>query len=95
MLLQLPSDELILEDLSDVGRDLGANIADRIERHRKTVARRLRQLDDYGAVEEIGRGVYEITPKGEVMLEHIDEYGVEDVDFDELVERELAERQSD
>jgi len=82
MLLQLPTDELILTELQH-GRNLGANIADEIDRHNKTVTKRLIQLEDYGLVENIGRGVYEITPQGEIALKHIDEY---DRDSDQLAE---------
>jgi len=91
MRLQLPTDKMILEELQD-GRNLGANIADEIDRHKKTVTRRLRQLEDYGVVNNIGRGVYEITDKGQVVYENIDKYD-SDVDFDALVERELEQRE--
>jgi len=93
MRLQLPTDRLILRELLD-GRNLGANIADEIDRHQKTVTRRLNQLEDYDVVENIGRGVYELTEKGRVVYENIDKYDDVD-DFDALVERELAERQPD
>jgi Mn-dependent DtxR family transcriptional regulator len=87
MRLQLPTDKLILEKLQE-GRNLGANIAEDIDRHQKTVTHRLRQLQDYGAVDNIGRGVYEITPKGEAALRLIDQYD-ESEDFEALVESEL------
>lgn len=91
MLLQLPSDRLILEELQH-GRNLGANIAEEIDRHQKTVTRRLNQLEDYGLVRNIGRGVYEITDRGEIALEHIDEYDRKSGDFEELIEQELERR---
>jgi len=91
MRLQLPTDELILSKLQE-GRNLGANIAEKIDRHQKTVTKRLNQLEDYGVVHNIGRGVYEITEKGQVVYEHINEYDEVD-DFGALVECELRKRQ--
>lgn len=90
MLLQLPTDKLIMEELQE-GRNLGANIAEQIDRHQKTATRRLRELEDDGLVNNIGRGVYEITDRGNIALEHIDEYDRSDGSgqFEELIEREL------
>lgn len=88
MLLQLPTDRLILEELQD-GRNLGANIAEEIDRHQKTATKRLNQLEDYRLVNNIGRGVYELTERGEIALEHIDEYDRDDAEFDQLIDREL------
>lgn len=88
MLLQLPTDQMILEELQE-GRNLGANIADAIDRHQKTATRRLNQLEDYGLVNNVGRGVYELTDRGRVAVDHIDEYS-RDSDFEELIERELG-----
>lgn len=70
MRLSQPTDDLILEELRDNGQNLVANVADAIDRHKKHVGTRLRQLEDYGLVENIGRGVYRITEKGK---EHLDE----------------------
>jgi len=64
MLFQMQTDRLVLEDLSENGRNLAANVADNVDLHRKTVSPRLRQLEDYGLVRDIGRGVYEITEDG-------------------------------
>jgi len=90
MLLQLPTDRMVLSELQD-GRNLGANIADDIDRHRTTVAKRLPQLEDYGLVRNIGRGVYELTERGEIALEHIDEYDRDSDRLEEIIERELDE----
>jgi len=90
MLLQLPTDRLLLEELQN-GRNLGANLAENIDRHRKTVTKRLNQLEDYGLVDNIGRGVYEITPRGEIALEHIDEYERDSDRLEEIIEAELDE----
>jgi len=88
MRLQLPTDRMVLEELQE-GRNLGANIADNIDRHQKTATKRLNQLEDYGLVNNIGRGVYELTERGRVAVDHIDEYS-RDSDFEELIERELG-----
>lgn len=90
MLLQLPTDRMILEHLQE-GRNLGANIADDIDRHKKTVTKRLNQMEDYGLVTDIGNGVYELTPAGEIALANIDEYDRDNDRLQEIIERELAE----
>ena len=88
MLLQMPTDRMILEEL-ERGQNLGANVAEAIDRHQKTVSSRLAQLEDYALVENIGNGVYRLTDRGEVALEHIDEYDRDDSDaFRQLVDRE-------
>lgn len=84
MLLQLPTDRLILEELQD-GRNLATNIAENIDRHRKTVNARLSQMNDYGLVRNIGGGLYELTERGGAALLAIDYYPEVD-DFDGLVE---------
>lgn len=90
MLLQLPTDRMILEELLK-GQNLGANIADDIDRHQKTVTKRLNQLEDYGLVDNVGRGVYGVTPRGRIALEHIDEYSHGSDDLEQIIERELDE----
>lgn len=90
MLLQLPTDRLVLAELQH-GRDLGANIADRVDRHRKTVTKRLNQLEDYGLVRNVGRGVYELTEEGAAALVLIDDYDEADAAFDEMVAERAAE----
>jgi Mn-dependent DtxR family transcriptional regulator len=94
MLLQLPTDRLVLEELQE-GRNLGANIAEEIDRHRKTVTKRLNQLEDYGLVNNIGRGVYELTERGEIALEYIDEYERDSNRLEDVIERELKQRNPD
>ena len=91
MLLQMPTDRMILEELQR-GQNLGANVAEAVDRHQKTVSGRLAQLEDYRLVENIGRGVYRITGRGEIALEHIDEYNRDSSnEFRELVRRESGE----
>jgi predicted transcriptional regulator len=92
MLFQMQTDRLVLQDLSQNGRNLAANVADNVGLHRKTVSPRLRQLDDYGLVHDVGRGVYEITDEGEialeVMVEHSDKPGDE---LGDLVEEAIED----
>ncbi|NLV13940.1 MULTISPECIES: hypothetical protein [Haloarcula] len=90
MLLQLPTDEMILTELRD-GRNLGANIADEIGRHKKTVTKRLNQLEDYGLVNNIGRGVYELTESGRIALDHIDKYDRSSNELEDTIERKLTD----
>ncbi|GAA0200431.1 hypothetical protein [Haladaptatus pallidirubidus] len=95
MIFQRPTDRLILEELQDA-QNLGANVAEAIDRHRKTVTTRLRQLEDYGLVNNVGRGVYAITEKGEVVLENFDDYEPNNTDaFTEIVEEELSDRRKE
>ena len=68
MRLSQPTDNRILQDLQENGQNLGANVAENIDRNRKYVGNRLRQLEDYGLVEDIGRGVYRITEDGKEQL---------------------------
>ncbi len=90
MLFQMQTDRLVLQDLSEDGRNLAANVADNVDLHRKTVAPRLRQLDDYGLVHDIGRGVYEITDDGEIALEVMNDHSdLSGGELGDLVEQEL------
>lgn len=90
MLFQMDTDRLVLQDLSEDGRNLAANVADNVDLHRKTVAPRLRQLEDYGLVTDIGRGVYEITDDGEIALMVMEENsGLGGGELGDLVEQEL------
>lgn len=93
MRLTRPTDVLILEMLEE-GRNVAANIAVELDRNRKYINRRLPQLLDYGLVEKVGpaedAGLYQITPKGRVVLDLIDQYDEAD-DFEALVEAELEE----
>lgn len=51
-------------------------------------------LLDYGLVRKIGpyenSGLYELTEKGQIAVKHRETYYEDGVDFDTLVERELA-----
>lgn len=85
----------ILEALSDGKRNTAANIAILIDRNRAYINTRLPILEDYGLLQRVGpspkSGLYEITDRGRVAVEHRDDYGDENVDFDALIERELEE----
>jgi len=95
MKLAAPTDFELLAALSDGKRNTAANLAIEIERNRSYINTRLPVLADYGLVERIGpaerSGLYEITPRGRAALRHREEYGDADVDFEALVESELAD----
>ncbi|WP_231990834.1 hypothetical protein [Natronobacterium gregoryi] len=88
MRLQLPSDKLVLEKLTE-GRNLAANIASDVDRSRNYINQRMAQLHDYRLVRKVGpiegTGLYEITPKGVATLRLIDEYD-EGPEFEKRVE---------
>ena len=95
MRLVEPTDFEILEVLSDGKRNNAINIAALLDKNRSYINTRLPILADYGLVERIGpapnSGLYAITEKGQVTLQHRDKYGQEGVDFDALVEDAVAE----
>lgn len=95
MKLASPTDFDILEALSDGKRNTAANIALEIDRDRAYINTRLPILADHGLLERIGpspnSGLYEITPRGKAALKHRSAYRDEAVDFEALVESELAE----
>lgn len=93
MKLVSPTDFDILESLADEKRNTAANIALEIDRDRAYINSRLPILADYGLVDQIGpaerSGLYEITEKGLVAVEHRDAYRQEGVDFEALIASEL------
>jgi predicted transcriptional regulator len=97
--LSRPVDFDVLDALNEHGRNVARNLQHHIEASRAHINNRLPYLNDYGLVEKIGpdedSGLYEITEKGRVALDLRDEYDRSDTDFDELVERELAQRDRD
>jgi hypothetical protein len=99
MKLQRPTDFLILNHLTEEGRNVAVNLALEIDKSRSHVNVRLPVLEDYDLVEKIGpaenSGLYQITGKGQVTAAYEDEYGKEGVDFDALVERKLDECNGD
>lgn len=95
MKLAEPTDFDILETLDERGRNTAQNVAIVLEKNRGYVNTRLPHLAELGLVERIGpaknSGLYELTSKGRLVLEHYDEYGESKADFQELIERKLAE----
>lgn len=93
MKLAAPTDFELLSALSDGKRNTAANLAIEIERNRSYINTRLPVLADYSLVERIGpaerSGLYEITERGLVVLEHREAYDDPDVDFEALVESKL------
>lgn len=88
------TDFLILDKLQE-GRNMAGNIALEIDRARKYVNQRMPYLLDYGLVEKIGpmddSGLYELTPKGRVAVEHREKYYDDAVDFDEFLDEQLGD----
>lgn len=98
MKLAVPTDFQLLEELSDGKRNNAANLSIELGRNRSYINTRLPILADYGLVDRIGpaerSGLYEITGKGQIALEHRTEYDDPDVDFEALIESELGDRES-
>jgi hypothetical protein len=92
------TDFMMLERLED-GRNIAANLALELDRARNYLNQRMGLLLDYGLVEKIGpledSGLYELTERGELVLEHRDLYHRDDVDFEEFIEQRLTERRDD
>ena len=97
MRLSTPVDFEILNALSNGRRNTAANLAKIIDRSRSYINTRLPVLADYGLLARIGpaenSGLYEITDKGLVAAANREAYARDDVDFDNLVERKLEQRQ--
>lgn len=83
----------LLAELVD-GRNVAANLHLIIESPRQYVNERLTELHKKGLVKRVGpndhSGLYEITAKGHAVLKHREQHGQEEVDFDTLIDRELA-----
>ncbi|RDZ63977.1 phage repressor protein [Haloferax sp. Atlit-12N] len=96
MKLAVPTDFDILEGLSDRRRNTAVNLSYILDKNRSYINTRLPILADYGLVARVGpapnSGLYEITDKGLVVIEHRDQYRTDGVDFDALVESELRAR---
>ncbi|MFC3477422.1 ArsR family transcriptional regulator [Halobacterium litoreum] len=94
MKLAVPTDFEILDALSDGKRNNAVNISHIIDKNRAYINTRLPVLADYSLVERVGpapnSGLYAITEKGQVVLEHRSVYEDGDVDdFDQFVDDEL------
>lgn len=95
MKLARPTDVEILEALSDGKRNTAANLAYHLEKDRSYINTRLPVLADYDLLDRVGpapnSGLYEITEKGLLVLEHADRMDEPDLDFDAFVEERLAD----
>ncbi|WP_411964505.1 ArsR family transcriptional regulator [Haloferax sp. YSMS24] len=99
MKLAVPTDFDILEALSDGRRNTAVNLSYILDKNRSYINTRLPILADYGLLERVGpapkSGLYEITDKGHVVVDHREKYRSDGVDFDELVASELRARTAD
>jgi predicted transcriptional regulator len=97
MRLALPTDMEILSALSDGKRNTAANLAYELDKNRSYINTRLPVLADYGLLERVGpapnSGLYAITEKGLLTLEHRDQYERGDKEFEKLLESKLEERE--
>lgn len=89
-----PTDFEILSYLARRGRNNAVNIATALDQNREYMNARLHALASHDCVKRIGpaenSGLYEITEKGEVALEHRDLCDDPDVDFGARVEAALS-----
>jgi len=80
--LKRPVDFEVLEALSDGQRDVGVNVAQRLDRNRSYINMRLPRLEDYELLDRVGpserSGLYEITPKGVAALRLQGQYEQDD-----------------
>lgn len=78
------TDFKILAVLANGKRNIAANVALEIDANRSYVNNRFSYLREQGLVERVGpkelSGLYEITPKGQAVVEHRDTYQSDDVD---------------
>jgi len=91
------TDVEILSELDDGNRNVAANVAMEIDADRSDVNTRFSQLRNERLVERVGphaqSGLYEITAKGEVVVEHRDVYESDAVDdVETVVETRLDDR---
>lgn len=88
-----PIDFQILTELADGKRNTAANLAILLEQDRAYINTRLPILTDYSLLNRVGpasrSGLYEITEKGQLVLDHKEKFGDPDVDFTSLIESKL------
>lgn len=93
MKLAEPTDFELLETLDERGRNTAQNLALILDKNRGYVNTRLPHLSSLGLIRRVGpatnSGLYEITEKGRLVLDHREAYGETEA-FDELIERELG-----
>ena len=96
MKLARPTDLEILEELADGRRNTAANLAYHLDKNRSYINTRLPVLADYGLLQRVGpapnSGLYEITEKGKLVLEHQER--LDDEDFDAFIDEQLSESES-
>ena len=94
-----PTDFEILAYLEEEGRNNAVNVAVALGKNREYMNSRLGILARDGCLHRVGpaenSGLYEITEKGRVALEHRDACGDPNADFEEVVETALAETDSE
>lgn len=86
----------ILEVLASGKRNIAANVALEIDADRSYVNNRFSYILEEGLVERVGpkelSGLYEITPKGRVVVENQDKYRSDEVEeFVAFVERQTTD----
>lgn len=93
MRLARPTDFEILEALADGKRNNAVNLAAVLDKNRAYINTRLPVLADYGLLDRVGpapnSGLYVITEKGQVVIEHREAYDDADVDFETRIAEEL------
>ncbi|NIB99850.1 ArsR family transcriptional regulator [Halobacterium sp. R2-5] len=93
MRLAVPTDFEILDALADGKRNNAVNLSHELDKDRAYINTRLPMLADYGLVERVGpapnSGLYEITKKGQIVLDHRDVYERDEDDFEGRVEAAL------
>lgn len=95
MKLVIPTDFQILEVMADGKRQTATNLGELLDKDSRYMNNRLAELAGHGLVEKVGpserSGMYVITERGQVALEHRDEYSHDSApEFGELVDREAA-----
>lgn len=91
-----PTDFEILDAMADGKRQTAPNLAELLDKESRYMNNRLAELAGHGLVEKVGpserSGMYVITERGRVALEHRDEYDHDTArKFGELVDRETGE----
>lgn len=88
-----PIDFDILAELADEKRNTAPNLAAKLDRDRPYINTRLPVLADYNLLKRVGpaarSGLYEITEKGQVAVEHQEKYHADEIDFSAFIESEL------
>ncbi|MFB6071053.1 MAG: ArsR family transcriptional regulator [Halanaeroarchaeum sp.] len=94
MKLALPTDLEILEALADGKRNTAANLSYLIDKDRSYINTRLPILADYDLVERVGpapnSGLYEITRRGSLVVEHRERYERDEEGFEAFIEDRLT-----